>query len=437
MLNIKKIFEKIADAGQKILENKNLKRSAKKNLIDLCDELLSSKGAAFGITLARDILFRYNNISLEEKEKFLKQINEKYKPSLKEIEKSIDNFNKSKDDLSILNLSKTTLGRRKELFIRLNMAPNGTPEIVSLREDLLKFVEKNPDLKSLDYDLIDIFKNWFNPGFLKLKKITWDTKAAILEKILKYEKVHSMKDMNELKRRLGEDRRFFAYFHPALEDEPLIFVEIALTKGLGKSIQELTRPSKEKIDNFDSATFYSISNCQEGLSRVTLGNFLIKRVVYELQEELENVKYFGTLSPMQGFADWFKNLEKNDIEEILGESNKNILNFLNSSDLKIGDKRIVDNKESICRVALHYLANVKNELGFPINDVCRFHLKNGAEIDDIVINGNVSEVGFKRSFGVMVNYNYELKNIEQNHQEYINDKKVNISRKIKKYVKNK
>ena len=434
MLNIKKIFEKIADAGQKILENKNLKRSAKKNLIDLCDELLSSKGAAFGITLARDILFRYNNISLEEKEKFLKQINEKYKPSLKEIEKSIDNFNKSKDDLSILNLSKTTLGRRKELFIRLNMAPNGTPEIVSLREDLLKFVEKNPDLKSLDYDLIDIFKNWFNPGFLKLKKITWDTKAAILEKILKYEKVHSMKDMNELKRRLGEDRRFFAYFHPALEDEPLIFVEIALTKGLGKSIQELTRPSKEKIDNFDSATFYSISNCQEGLSRVTLGNFLIKRVVYELQEELENVKYFGTLSPMQGFADWFKNLEKNDIEEILGESNKNILNFLNSSDLKIGDKRIVDNKESICRVALHYLANVKNELGFPINDVCRFHLKNGAEIDDIVINGNVSEVGFKRSFGVMVDYRYELGKIEKNHQEYVNEKKINLSSKVKKYV---
>ena len=436
MLNIKKIFEKIADAGQKILENKNLKRSKKKNLIDLCDELLSSKGAAFGITLARDILLRYNNISFEDKEKFLKQVNEKYKPDVSEIENSIDNFNKSKDDLSILNLSKTVLGKRKELFIRLNMAPNGTSEIVSLREDLLKILKKNPDLKSLDYDLIDIFKNWFNPGFLKLKKITWDTKAAVLEKILKYEKVHSMKDMNELKRRLGEDRRFFAYFHPALEDEPLIFVEIALTKGLGKSIQELTRPSNEKIKDFDTATFYSISNCQEGLSRVTLGNFLIKRVVYELQEEFANIKYFGTLSPMQGFADWFKNLEDNKISEILGEPNKNILDFLKSSDLKIGDKRIVDNKESICRIALYYLTMVKNELGFPLNDVCRFHLKNGAEIDDIVINGNVSEIGFKRSFGVMVNYNYELKNIEQNHQEYVNDKKVNISRKIKKYVKN-
>ena len=436
MLNIKKIFEKIADAGQKILENKNLKRSKKKNLIDLCDELLSSKGAAFGITLARDILLRYNNISFEDKEKFLKQVNEKYKPDVSEIENSIDNFNKSKDDLSILNLSKTVLGKRKELFIRLNMAPNGTSEIVSLREDLLKIIKKNPDLKSLDYDLIDIFKNWFNPGFLKLKKITWDTKAAVLEKILKYEKVHSMKDMNELKRRLGEDRRFFAYFHPALEDEPLIFVEIALTKGLGKSIQELTRPSNEKIKDFDTATFYSISNCQEGLSRVTLGNFLIKRVVYELQEEFANIKYFGTLSPMQGFADWFKNLEDNKISEILGEPNKNILDFLKSPDLKIGDKRIVDNKESICRIALYYLTMVKNELGFPLNDVCRFHLKNGAEIDDIVINGNVSEIGFKRSFGVMVNYNYELKNIEQNHQEYVNDKKVNISRKIKKYVKN-
>ena len=168
MLSIKKIFEKIADAGQKILENKNLKRSKKKNLIDLCDELLSSKGAAFGITLARDILLRYNNISFEDKEKFLKQVNEKYKPDVSEIENSIDNFNKSKNDLSILNLSKTVLGKRKELFIRLNMAPNGTSEIVSLREDLLKILKKS-DLKSLDYDLIDIFKNWFNPGFLKLK----------------------------------------------------------------------------------------------------------------------------------------------------------------------------------------------------------------------------------------------------------------------------
>ena len=276
MLNIKRLFETIADAGQKILEKKSIKNIAKKrNLIELCDDLLSTKGAAFGITLARDILFRYQNLTIEEKQKFLIEVNKKYQPSTEKIDEAIKKYKETQDDSSILNLSRVTSGTRKELFVRLNMAPNGTPEIVSLREDLQTFLIKNPELKDLDYDLIDIFKNWFNPGFLKLRKITWDTKAAILEKLLKYEKVHSMKDMNELKIRLGENRRFFAYFHPALDEEPIIFVEIALTKGLAKSIQELTRPNNEKKENYDTATFYSISNCQEGLSRVTLGNFLI------------------------------------------------------------------------------------------------------------------------------------------------------------------
>ena len=437
MLNIKRIFETIADAGQKILEKKSIKNIAKKrNLIELCDDLLSTKGAAFGITLARDILFRYQNLTIEEKQKFLIEVNKKYQPSTEKIDEAIKKYKETQDDSSILNLSRVTSGTRKELFVRLNMAPNGTSEIVGLREDLQKFMKESPELRSLDYDLIDIFKNWFNPGFLKLRKITWDTKAAILEKLLKYEKVHSMKDMNELKRRLGKDRRFFAYFHPALEDEPIIFVEIALTKGLGKSIQELTRPADETIKDYDTATFYSISNCQEGLSRVTLGNFLIKRVVYELQEELPNVKYFGTLSPMQGFAKWFKNLTDEKKSEIIGQPNKNSLDFLKSTDLKIGDKRIVDNKIMINKLAANYLVSQKNDLGFPINDVCRFHLKNGAEIDDIVINANISEVGFKRSFGVMVNYKYELGKIENNHQEYVNDKKINISSQIKKYVRN-
>ena len=343
---------------------------------------MSTKGAAFGITLARDILFRYQNLSVEEKNKFLIEVNEKYKPATLKIDEAIKKYSDKQDDYSILNLSKVASGIRKELFVRLNMAPNGTSEIVSLREDLLKL----------------------------------------------------MKDKPELKRRLGKDRRFFAYFHPALEDEPIIFVEIALTKGLSQSIQELTRPSDEKIKNYDTATIYSISNCQDGLSRVTLGNFLIKRVVYELQEELPDVKYFGTLSPMVGFADWFKKMESAQAAEILGEANKNSLDFLKSSDLKIGDKRIADNKALICKLAVNYLAKQKNDFGFPINDVCRFHLKNGADIDDIAVNANVSEVGFKRSFGVMVNYRYELAKIEKNHQEYVNEKKVNISNKVKKHV---
>ena len=435
MLNIKRIFETIADAGQKILEKKSFKSITKKrDLIDLCDDLLSTKGAAFGITLARDILFRYQNLSIEEKNKFLVEVNEKYKPDPLKIDEAIKKYSVAQDDYSILNLSKVTSGIRKELFVRLNMAPNGTPEIVSLREDLQSFLIKNPELKDLDYDLIDIFKNWFNPGFLKLRKITWDTKAAILEKLLKYEKVHSMKDMNELKIRLGENRRFFAYFHPALDEEPIIFVEIALTKGLAKSIQELTRPNNEKKENYDTATFYSISNCQEGLSRVTLGNFLIKRVVYELQEELTDVKNFGTLSPMIGFTDWVKSLDNEKLGEIVKKENFPKVEFLKSLGLKIGDRKFIDNKDLLTKIALNYLAIQKNDLGFPINDVCRFHLNNGAEIDDIVINANVSDVGFKRSFGIMVNYKYELGKIEQIHQEYVNEKKINISSKLKKYV---
>ena len=434
MLNIRKIFETIADAGQKILEKKPLTNIKKRSLIELCNDLLSSKGAAFGITLARDILFRYHNLSVEEKLKFLKLINDTYKPDDREIEKAIENYNKNKNSQSALNLSRVTSGKRKELFIRLNMAPQGTSEIVSLREDLLMFIKTNPELISLDYDLIDIFKNWFNPGFLKLRKITWDTKAAILEKILKYEKVHSMKDMNELKSRLGKDRKFFAYFHPALDDEPIIFVEIALTKGLGRSIQELTKPTEGNEKGNDTATFYSISNCQEGLSRVTLGNFLIKRVVYELQEEVPHIKYFGTLSPMPGFADWLLSEKDENVTKIIGEKNMNNIKFLKSVDLKIGDKRILENKENMSKLAIHYLSNVKNNLGFPINDVCRFHLKNGAKIDDVIVNANISEVGFKRSFGVMVNYSYELNTIEQNHQDYVNNKKIAISKKIKKHA---
>ena len=289
-------------------------------------------------------------------------------------------------------------------------------------------------LKALDDDLRYLFKAWFNPGFLKLEKITWDTKAAVLEKIIKYERVHQIKDMNELKRRLGEDRRFFSYFHPALEDEPIIFVQVALTKGLGRSIQELMKPSTSDSKSYDTATFYSISNCQEGLSRVTLGNFLIKRVVYEIQEELPHIKNFGTLSPIPGFVDWFSYLDEVKIKNILGNLKDKDVSFLKSKDFKLGDKRIVENKEAITKLVAHYIVNEKNNKGLPLNDVSRFHLGNGAIVDDIIVNANISEVGFKRSFGVMVNYLYELTNIEKNHEDYVNNNKIIVSSKIKKYL---
>ena len=434
MFNLRQIISSIADAGKQLFNKKNIKKNDLDSILSLCDDLISNKGAAFGITVARDITELYQTLSTDNKILFFKSINEKYRPSFTKVNEAIDVYKNSQNEKTLSDLFKVSEGKRRELFMRMNMAPNGTSIIVSLREDLLKILKENRDLVSLDEDLKHLFKSWFNPGFLKLKKITWDTKAAILEKIIKYERVHHMKDMNELKRRLGEDRRFFSYFHPALEDEPIIFVQVALTNGLGRSIQEITKQSSGDEKKYDTATFYSISNCQEGLSRVTLGNFLIKRVVYEIQEELPHIKNFGTLSPIPGFVDWFSYLEESKIKNILGNIKNQDVMFLKSKDLKIGDKRIIDNKEAIIKLVSHYIVNEKKSDGLPVNDVSRFHLGNGAIVEDVIINANISENGFKRSFGVMVNYLYELKNIEKNHEEYMNKKKVILSDKLKKYL---
>ena len=434
MFNLKEIISSIADVGQKLFKKSVVKKNDLESIISLCDDLISNKGAAFGITVARDITDLYQTLSPEKKLLFFKKINEKFRPNHTKVTEAIDLYKTEQNDKNLFKLFITSEGQRRELFRRMNMSPNGISTIVSLREDLLKILNENKELKPLDNDLRELFKSWFNPGFLKLAKITWDTKAAVLEKIIQYERVHKIKDMNELKRRLGEDRRFFSYFHPALDDEPIIFVQVALTNGLGKSIQEIMKPSAEGAKKYDTATFYSISNCQEGLSRVTLGNFLIKRVVYEIQEELPNIKNFGTLSPIPGFRDWFTTLDEKIIQNILGKIPYNNVSFLKSSNLKVGDGRIVSNKHAIIKLVAHYLMNEKNKKGLPINDVCRFHLGNGAIIDDININANVSEVGLNRSFGVMVNYLYELKSIEKNHEDYINLKKIIISNQLKKKI---
>ena len=433
MIDLKKILSLIADTGQKLFKKSDVKKNDLDSIIKLCDELLSNKGMVFGITVARDITNLYQDLSQENKLKFFKKIDEKYKANDSEVNEAIKVYSQSQNEKNLSKLFITAEGKRRELFRRMNIAPNGTSIIVKLREDLLNFLNDNKDLEYLDFDLRHLFKAWFNPGFLKLERITWKTKALILEKIIKYERVHLMKDMNDLKRRLGEDRRFFSYFHPALEDEPIIFVQVALTKGLGKSIQEIMKPSSEGEGNYDTATFYSISNCQEGLSRVTLGHFLIKRVIYEIQEELPNIKNFGTLSPIPGFVDWFNYLDDNKIKVILGKSNTD-MSFLKSPDFKVGDVRILSNKENLTKLVAYYLIKEKDTKGFPIGDVTRFHLRNGAMINDIVVNANVSEAGFKRSFGVMVNYLYELNNIEKNHEESVNKKEVIYSSKLKQFL---
>ena len=433
MLDLKKIISSIADAGQKLFKKPKIKENDLDSIITLCDELLSNKGIVFGITVARDITNLYQALSGENQLIFFKKINEKYKPNYEQVDTAIEFYAQTRDEKSLSKLFVAAEGKRRELFRRMNIAPNGTAIIVKMREDLLKIIEKNKELIHLDKDLVHLFKAWFNPGFLKLEKITWETKALILEKIIKYERVHLMKDMNDLKRRLGEDRRFFSFFHPALDDEPIIFVQVALTKGLGKSIQEIMKPNSDVEKKYDTATFYSISNCQDGLTRVTLGNFLIKRVIFEIQEELPNIKKFGTLSPIPGFAEWLSYCDENKIHDILGNS-KNDMSFLKSINFKIGDPKIILYKKNIIKLVAHYLVNEKDLNGFPVGDVTRFHLRNGASINDIVVSADISEAGFKRSFGIMVNYLYELNDIEKNHEEFVNNKKVIYSKELKKFL---
>ena len=430
---LKKIINSIADAGKELLHKTLPIKKNLETLLELCDDLISYKGVASGIAIAREISEIYLSLSKEDKKKFFIAVDEKFKPNLEAAEKKSLEFIKNKNTNTLKELSSLAEGRRQEFIRRMNMAPNGTAFLVSMREDLLRFVLEDSSLSNLDEDFRHLFRSWFNPGFLRLERITWDTKAAVLERIISYEKVHKIKDMTDLKRRLDEDRRFYAYFHPVLPDEPLIFVQVAFTQGLASSVQDIIKPMTPNQPKADTATFYSISNCQQGLTSVTLGNFLIKRVVYEIQQENPKIKHFGTLSPLPGFAEWVNYVEENKLRSILGSEDYEKVKFLRSTDIKIGDPRIIEHKKIIKKLAVHYLIKEKvNDK--PVNAVTRFHLGNGASIENIVINGNISDYGYNESFGIMVNYIYHLDKLEKIHEEYISNHQISYSDKIKKYV---
>ena len=430
---LKKIINSIADAGKELLHKTLPIKKNLETLLELCDDLISYKGVASGIAIAREISEIYLSLSKEDKKKFFIAVDEKFKPNLEAAEKKSLEFIKNKNTNTLKELSSLAEGNRQEFIRRMNMAPNGTAFLVSMREDLLRFVLEDSSLSNLDEDFRHLFRSWFNPGFLRLERITWDTKAAVLERIISYEKVHKIKDMTDLKRRLDEDRRFYAYFHPVLPDEPLIFVQVAFTQGLASSVQDIIKPMIPNQPKADTATFYSISNCQQGLTSVTLGNFLIKRVVYEIQQENPKIKHFGTLSPLPGFAEWVNYIEENKLRSILGSEDYEKVKFLRSTEIKIGDQRIIEHKKIIKKLTIHYLIKEKVN-GKPVNAVTRFHLGNGASIENIVINGNISDYGYNESFGIMVNYIYHLDKLEKIHEEYISNHQISYSDKIKKYV---
>jgi malonyl-CoA decarboxylase len=318
--------------------------------------------------------------------------------------------------------------KRREIFRRCNGISRGTIRLVNLRKRLLIVLNKNPQLKAVDYDLVYLFKNWFNRGFLILRPINWETPAHILEKIIAYEAVHEINSWDELRSRLApKDRRCFAFFHPAMQDEPIIFVEVALMKDVPSKIEDVL---KEKRDIFEPeetsvAVFYSISNCQKGLAGISFGNFLIKQVANDLNLEFKNLNKFITLSPVPGLRKWISN--KYPKFDINLEKFKKPEQFLKVHETMMG---YIGN----------YFLNSDRSDNMPNDPVARFHLGNGASLEQINYLGDPSLNGIKLSAGLMVNYLYDLDKVEQNHEQFISEKKINISKSAKKdllrYMKN-
>lgn len=425
----KSILESIADAGEKFLDLRFRDTSAQA-LVDLCEDLISQKGVASGIALAREVVNRYRSLDRDEKLTFFLNLSRRIGPNMDEIKRAAGDFALTPNDETLRNLSTAMKSDRQRLFSRMNMAPDGTSALIVLRQDLMSFLNDHPELKAVDEDLKQLLASWFNPGFLTLKRIDWDTEASILEKIIQYEAVHSIENWDDLKRRLVVDRRCFAYFHPALEDEPLIFVEVALTKGMASSIQAIIQGNPPGGKGADTAVFYSINNCQYGLRQIPLGNFLIKRVVTELVRELPGIKTYCTLSPVTGFAKWLHEQLSSDEGKILTAAEREALGLIENPAWHQDTDKCDLLREPLTKACAHYLVDAKKR-GRPLNSVARFHFGNGASLDRINWMGDTSEHGMSEYFGLMVNYRYDLKHIESNHEAYIQRGQLAISKSIR------
>ena len=317
---------------------------------------------------------------------------------------------------------------------RLNRAPGGTSELVAMRADLLSAMNGHKDLATLDRDVVHLLSSWFNRGFLVLRRIDWSTPANILEQIIRYEAVHEIRDWDDLRRRIDPaDRRCYAFFHPALVDEPLIFVEVALTESIPSAIAPLLAEDRQPVpvERARTAVFYSISNTQRGLGGISFGNFLIKQVVEELRRELPKLENFVTLSPVPGFMKWLKTADDvpvSDEERALLAISTNRTGS-NNAELAAQLRAVVE------PLAAHYFLRARTSKGRLINSVARFHLGNGARLERIDWLGDLSPKGLRESAGIMVNYLYRLEDIEKNHEAYANQGEVIASSAVKKLLK--
>ena len=323
---------------------------------------------------------------------------------------------------------------RMKLLTQFNGLPEGVKFLVDMRSELLRLKKANPQLSALEADLKRLLISWFDIGLLQLEEISWQSSAELLEKLIAYEAVHEIQSWDDLKNRLDSDRRCFAFFHPNMPNEPLIFVEVALVKGLADNVQALldeTAPLQD-IQQADTAIFYSISNAQQGLAGISFGNFLIKRVVARLQQEHPQLQQFSTLSPMPGFCRWLEQLDTSELSQLPGGKQ-----WLQHKDTSASDseKPSPESRDSLLSLACHYLSQVKGRSHFSKDPVAHFHLSNGAQIAQLNWLADSSAKGLQQSAGIMVNYLYQLPDIEARSQNYDQQGKVSLAQNLKPLLK--
>lgn len=402
-------------------------------LISRCRALVSGRGEATGAALAIEILDDYRVLDASARLTFFTTLAAEFGPDRDAMGRALERWNDETSDAAAADLHYASEPRRLELFRRLNRAPGGTGALVAMRADLLPLLRENPDLRALDRDLQHLFASWFNRGFLVLRHIDWRTPANILEKLIRYEAVHEIHDWADLRRRTDPpDRRCYAFFHPALVDEPLIFVEVALTETMPAAVAPLLAENRSPVapDRARVAVFYSISNCQTGLAGVTFGNFLIKQVVEELRRELPRVETFVTLSPVPGLRQW---VESEDAG--LDDDARATLALADEPDWPDNPETEERLRKLLEPLIAHYFLRARRKDGRVVDPVARFHLGNGARLERIDWLGDRSRKGLRESFGAMVNYLYDLDEIEKNHEAFANQGEVVASGAVKKMLK--
>ncbi len=409
----------------------------------LCRHLLSSRGEASQTALAQQIISAIAAMNSGERTRFLEMLSSSFSVDEAVLRRAAAEYESAPGSDTLAALSAAVEAPRQELFRRINTAPHGIETLVGLRSDLLELSSSGNRLGAVDADLKHLFRSWFNPGFLRLERISWHTSALILEKLIRYESVHEINGWSDLRRRLEADRRCFAFFHPALADEPMIFVEVALTNRLSENVEQLLDLNAPVLDpgRMDTAVFYSINNCQRGLRNVPLGNFLIKQVVSEITAELPNIKIFGTLSPLPRFAQALHD-EKNEqgftpvrLRRLLADfgpaltaaarRNDSVEAFLHLI------KQPLAHRETLAapleRLALAYLTKARGRDGRLYDPVATFHLSNGARLERINPFGNLRPYGIDASLGVTVNYRYLPEEFEENHERFVRGGQIRAS----------